>query len=97
VSYVTSQKSAISRSIEGWCAISPKNRLPVAMIPRFNGPAGRKPESRGEHGMSNLLTKYRKHRTAARQARELQRAIDNSPSPSVRDELLIAAQRAARI
>ncbi|HEX6075934.1 MAG TPA: hypothetical protein VFZ32_11815 [Micromonosporaceae bacterium] len=47
--------------------------------------------------MSNLLTKYRKHRTAARQARELQRAIDNSPSPSVRDELLIAAQRAARI
>jgi hypothetical protein len=47
--------------------------------------------------MSNLLRKYRNHRTSLRQARELQRAIDNSPSPNVRDELLIAAQRAARI
>lgn len=47
--------------------------------------------------MSNLLKKYRKHRMAVRQARELQRAINNSPSPNVRDELLIAAQRATRL
>ncbi len=47
--------------------------------------------------MSNLLKKYREHRTAVRQARALQRAIDHSPSPNVRDELLIAAQRASRI
>ena len=47
--------------------------------------------------MSNVLKKYRNHRNAVRQARALQRAIDNSPSPSVRNELLIAAQRATLI
>jgi hypothetical protein len=47
--------------------------------------------------MTTLLKKFRTHRTAVRNARELQLAIRNAPSQSVRDELLIAAQRAARI
>ncbi|MGH3715596.1 MAG: hypothetical protein ACRDT4_19370 [Micromonosporaceae bacterium] len=47
--------------------------------------------------MSTLLRKYRNHRTTTRQARELARAIATAPSSNVRDELLIAAQRAARI
>ncbi len=46
--------------------------------------------------MSTLLQKFRNHRTAARQARELELAIRNAPSRSVRDELLLASQRAAR-
>lgn len=47
--------------------------------------------------MSSLLRKYRDHRTSTRQARVLARAIATAPSRSVRDELLIAAQRAARL
>ncbi len=46
--------------------------------------------------MNNLLKKYRSHRTTIRNARELERAIANAPAPNVRNELLIAAQRAAR-
>ncbi|MGH3738970.1 MAG: hypothetical protein ACRDT6_25735 [Micromonosporaceae bacterium] len=47
--------------------------------------------------MSSMLKKYRNHRTSARQARDLAQAIANAPSRNVRDELLIASQRAARI
>jgi hypothetical protein len=46
--------------------------------------------------MSTFLKKYRTHRHNLRKTRELERAIAMAPSRSVRDELLVAAQRMGR-
>ncbi len=43
--------------------------------------------------MSTLMTKYRSRRAAMRRARAIQRALDASPSPTVREELRAIASQ----
>jgi hypothetical protein len=43
--------------------------------------------------VTTVVRKWRDHRRAMRDMREVQRAIYEAPSPNVRDELLAAAQR----
>ena len=44
--------------------------------------------------MSRLAQAVRSHREFTRTRRELARAISNAPTPAMRDELIIVAQRA---
>ena len=51
-------------------------------------------EIRGEMTtVTTLLWRWRAHRRNRRDLRSLERAIENAPSPSMRSELLAAAQR----
>ncbi|WP_018347402.1 hypothetical protein [Longispora albida] len=43
--------------------------------------------------MSNLMDKFRNRRAAHRRARAIERALQNCPSQSLRDELLTIANR----
>lgn len=45
----------------------------------------------------SLAKAIRSRRETTRNRRELERAIHNAPSPAMRDELLLAAQRAEGI
>jgi hypothetical protein len=44
-----------------------------------------------------LLEAVRSHREMSRTRRELNRAISNATTPSVRDELIMVAQRAGNV
>jgi hypothetical protein len=47
--------------------------------------------------MSRLAKAIRSHREISRTGRELNRAISNAATPSMRDELIMVAQRAGNI
>jgi hypothetical protein len=47
--------------------------------------------------MSRLVQAIRSHREVTRTRRELNRAISNAATPSMRDELIMVAQRAGNI
>ncbi len=47
--------------------------------------------------MSRLVKVMRSHREISRTRRELNRAISNSATPSMRDELILVAQRAGNV
>jgi hypothetical protein len=48
-------------------------------------------------GMSRLSKAIRSHREISRTRRELNRAISNAATPSMRDELILVAQRAGNV
>jgi hypothetical protein len=47
--------------------------------------------------MSRLVKVIRSHREISRNRRELNRAISNAATPSLRDELIMVAQRAGNV
>jgi uncharacterized protein YjiS (DUF1127 family) len=47
--------------------------------------------------MSRLVNVIRSHREISRTRRELNRAISNAATPSLRDELIMVAQRAGNV
>jgi len=47
--------------------------------------------------MSRLVKVMRSHREISRTRRELNRAISNSATPSMRDELILVAQRTGNV
>ena len=47
--------------------------------------------------MSRLVKVMRNHREISRTRRELKRAISNATTPSMRDELILVAQRAGNV
>jgi len=47
--------------------------------------------------MSGLVKVIRSHREISRTRRELNRAISNAATPSLRDELIMVAQRAGNV
>jgi hypothetical protein len=47
--------------------------------------------------MSRLVKVMRSHRETNRTRRELNRAISNAATPSMRDELILVAQRAGNV
>lgn len=47
--------------------------------------------------MSRLADSFRDHRRTARNRRALERAIANAPSPAMRDELIMVAQRQSSV
>ena len=47
--------------------------------------------------MSRLVKVIRSHREIGRTRRELNRAISNAATPSLRDELIMVAQRAGNV
>ena len=47
--------------------------------------------------MSRLTKAIRSHREISRTRRELNRAISNATTPSMRDELILVAQRAGNV
>jgi hypothetical protein len=52
---------------------------------------------KGMVGMSRLTKAIRSHREISRTRRELNRAISNAATPSMRDELILVAQRAGNV
>jgi hypothetical protein len=46
--------------------------------------------------MSRLAKAIRSHREIARSRRQVSRAIDQAPTPAMRDELIMMAQRQMR-
>jgi hypothetical protein len=48
-------------------------------------------------GMSRLVKVIRSHQEISRSRRALNRAISNADTPSLRDELILVAQRAGNV
>jgi hypothetical protein len=48
-------------------------------------------------GMSRFVKVIRSHREVSRTRRQLNRAISNAATPSMRDELILVAQRAGNV
>jgi hypothetical protein len=67
--------------------------LAIDRSARFNGCIGSTTDDRRGMKTMSMIDRYRHRRHAVRQARAIQRALNATHSPAVREEIMAAAQR----